>query len=147
MPVRRRTAKRAAASVDDLEIGDMLDLLAGCQPGDRGVRWATWSEMFAEYKPLRKDFLARFRGQPEDESPWIERVIVRWKRNPQAREFSETVAERWERVSREQREYATAVIADLVAQGKWIGPAPEDDDGAALAGAGPTDGGDDDAER
>ncbi len=105
MPVRRRTAMRAAASVDDLEIGDMLDLLSGCQPGDRGVRWATWAEMFAEYRPLRKDFLARFPARPEDdERPWIERVLVRWKRNPQAREFVETVAERWERVSREQRD-------------------------------------------
>ena len=76
MPIRTKLSKRTPRTLEDIGIDGQLDLLAGCDPGDNRCPWPTWAALFADYRVLRPEFLARFpRTEADDHEPWIETAV------------------------------------------------------------------------
>lgn len=124
MPRKLTTAKRGAKSLDDVGITGLLDLLVGCHPGQSGVPWATWAALFADYRAVRTELLAKYPTTAAGTPPWAEGALARWKRNPRSREFSESYADMTARQVAEQRADAHEYVEGAKAAGTWPETAP-----------------------
>lgn len=72
---RRRRAAPASLTLRDLDLPDVLCLLAGWQPPQHTFdrersRWATWQEFLTDYEHVRAELPAR----PDGREPFAERV-------------------------------------------------------------------------